>query len=201
MKKTVTLNPSESEIVTFEWVPSEARIYQVLVDGLTGSFMAIEAPPVYLAPCVYCGATFSTEAELIAHMNANHPGMPYLIYAYVQEDEVPSGSYYNVSYKAYISGLRTAPTGSYWLLHFTQNVYRSLVPWAYSARISVSSGAGFIEGSGMARAMYNPAPYKVYDVPPGIYALVSSLVAATSPGYILDQYWREADSGQTLIVV
>jgi len=42
MKKTVTLNPGQSKGVTFQFTPQEARAYSVLVNGLTGSFNAIE---------------------------------------------------------------------------------------------------------------------------------------------------------------
>lgn len=44
-EQIVTLNPSESKVVSFEATPHEARTYQVSVDGLTGSFVAIPAPP------------------------------------------------------------------------------------------------------------------------------------------------------------
>lgn len=46
MKKTVTLNPGESKIAAFEITPTEARTYQVFVDGLTGSFAAIPLPVI-----------------------------------------------------------------------------------------------------------------------------------------------------------
>ena len=204
-EQSVTLNPGESKQVSFEATPHEARTYHVSVNGLTGSFVAAEAPPpTPLVPCVYCGATFSTEQELISHMEANHSGSPYLIYAYVYQDEVPSGGSYTVKYKAYIPTLRELPPSPqypYWLLFIDQNVYRSLVPWAYAARIPVSSGQGVIEGTKTARAKYNPAPYKVYNIPPGTYALASSLVVATSPGDVLDQYWRDVDTGETLTVI
>lgn len=45
VEQTVELEPSESRVVTFEAVPSEARTYNVLVDGLSGSFRAIPLPP------------------------------------------------------------------------------------------------------------------------------------------------------------
>jgi len=44
MKKMVTLNPGESKVVSFQFIPQEVRIYQVSVDGLSGSFSAIAAP-------------------------------------------------------------------------------------------------------------------------------------------------------------
>lgn len=40
-EQTITLNPSESKAVTFEAIPHEVKIYQVSVNGLTGSFTAI----------------------------------------------------------------------------------------------------------------------------------------------------------------
>jgi len=45
-EQSVTLNPGESRVVSFSATPREARTYQVLVDGLTGSFAAT-APPFY----------------------------------------------------------------------------------------------------------------------------------------------------------
>ena len=43
-EQVVTLNPGESQVVSFEATPSEARTYQVAVNGLTGSFNAIALP-------------------------------------------------------------------------------------------------------------------------------------------------------------
>jgi len=40
-EQSVTLNPGESRVVSFEAIPHEARTYQVVVDGLSGSFVAI----------------------------------------------------------------------------------------------------------------------------------------------------------------
>ncbi len=47
-KEMVTLNPSESKSVSFETIPYEARLYNVSVDGLSGSFRAV-APPELIA--------------------------------------------------------------------------------------------------------------------------------------------------------
>ena len=44
MKKTVTLNPGESKVVSFTFTPTVAKGYGVSVDGLTGSFIALPAP-------------------------------------------------------------------------------------------------------------------------------------------------------------
>lgn len=42
-EQSVTLQPSESKVVSFEATPTVAKTYQVLVNGLTGSFVAIKA--------------------------------------------------------------------------------------------------------------------------------------------------------------
>ncbi|GAI61248.1 unnamed protein product, partial [marine sediment metagenome] len=42
-EQSVTLEPGESKVVSFEATPHEAKVYQVSVDGLTGSFEAVGA--------------------------------------------------------------------------------------------------------------------------------------------------------------
>ncbi|GAJ01975.1 unnamed protein product, partial [marine sediment metagenome] len=42
-ERTIELAPGESSLVSFEAVPAEARSYQVLVNGLEGSFSAMPA--------------------------------------------------------------------------------------------------------------------------------------------------------------
>jgi len=44
-EQTVTLNPGESQVATFEAIPGEAKTYNVTVDSLAGNFRAISAPP------------------------------------------------------------------------------------------------------------------------------------------------------------
>ena len=44
MKKTVTLNPGESKVVDFTYTPTTVKGYTVSVDGLVGSFIALEVP-------------------------------------------------------------------------------------------------------------------------------------------------------------
>ena len=43
-QQTVTLQPGESRVVSFEATPAIAKTFQVSVDGLAGSFVASEAP-------------------------------------------------------------------------------------------------------------------------------------------------------------
>ncbi|MBA7703978.1 hypothetical protein ES703_112775 [subsurface metagenome] len=202
-EQNVTLQPGESKVVSFEATPTVAKIYQVSVNGLTGSFVATEAlEPV---PCVYCGATFSTEAGLISHMESNHPSQPYLIYAYPEKSQVPRGGGCRVNYKAFIPALRALPTGVYspsWILWITMGTYYSMCIFAYGAWRRVSSGQGFIEGTGTVRAKYNPAPYDVRDIPRGTYPLVSGLGSFHNSGHgPIDQYWWKVDTGQILTVV
>ncbi len=204
-EQNVTLQPGESKVVSFEATPTVAKVYQVSVDGLTGSFEATEAlEPV---PCVYCGATFSTEAELISHMESNHPGMPYLIYAYPVESQVASGGSCLINYKAYIPTLRALSTAyhyHFWYLGIAIGTYYSIFLFAYGVRrcLYSSGGQGFIEGTGTVRAKYNPAPYDVRNIPRGTYPLVSGLGAFHNSGHgPTDRYWWKVDTGQTITVV
>jgi len=43
-EQTVTLQPGESRVISFEVTPTVAKTYQVSVDGLTGTFRATTAP-------------------------------------------------------------------------------------------------------------------------------------------------------------
>ncbi|GAJ08858.1 unnamed protein product [marine sediment metagenome] len=43
-EKIVSLEPGQSEAVSFEVTPAEAKTFHVSVDGLTGSFVATEVP-------------------------------------------------------------------------------------------------------------------------------------------------------------
>lgn len=60
-EQTVELAPGESKAVSFEATPTVARIYQVSVDGLAGSFVAVEmAPQRYEYYIPVAGATSQT---------------------------------------------------------------------------------------------------------------------------------------------
>ena len=52
-EQTVELQPGESKPVSFEAIPHEAKTYHISVDGLTGSFTAIAAPPPVFDPWSY----------------------------------------------------------------------------------------------------------------------------------------------------
>jgi len=45
-EQSVTLEPGESKSVSFEAIPSKAKTYQVKVNGLSGSFLAVGAPVI-----------------------------------------------------------------------------------------------------------------------------------------------------------
>jgi len=45
LTKTIMLNPGQNQAVSFQVTPQEAGTYSVVVDGLRGSFLAIEAAP------------------------------------------------------------------------------------------------------------------------------------------------------------
>lgn len=68
-EQSVTLQPSESKVVSFEAVPHEARTYQVSVNGLTGSFRAIAKPLTELQKIlnqIEAGTWTATSAQLDA---------------------------------------------------------------------------------------------------------------------------------------
>lgn len=48
-EQTVSLNPGESRLISFEAIPQKAKVYQVSVNGLTGSFNAVAPPPAEFA--------------------------------------------------------------------------------------------------------------------------------------------------------
>ena len=158
-------------------------------------------PPIIPVPCVYCGATYDTEEELIAHMESNHPNMPYLIYAYPTTDKVSPGGSYNIKWKAYIPIL---PDTGYWRLIILQNSYYDVIYGATEAMIHLgrTGGQGFCEGTKRAYAYYNPAPYQTPPLPSGTYQLVSSLICWDTDAQVqVDQYWFEANTGQTITVI
>jgi len=54
-EQSVTLEPAESKVVSFEATPHEAKTYQVAVDGLTGSFKALPAVGDFVYSNQVCG--------------------------------------------------------------------------------------------------------------------------------------------------
>jgi len=44
LSKTITLDPGQSAEVSFTYTPASAKTYIVTIDGLSGSFTAVEFP-------------------------------------------------------------------------------------------------------------------------------------------------------------
>ncbi len=63
-EQVVELQPGESKLVSFEAVPTEARTYQVTVDGLTGGFKAVAA--AVALPFTFSNVSVSTRTCPVA---------------------------------------------------------------------------------------------------------------------------------------
>jgi len=203
-EKSVTLQPGESKLVSFEATPHEARTYQVSVNGLIGSFVATEAlEPV---PCVYCGATFSTEAGLISHMESNHPGQPYLIYAYPAVSQVASGGTLYINYKAYTPAVPGTPATHGYFLEIHIAGYPLWTPYnAALVRFDGGSPAQFRSGRAVMYIKYMVGHYNFYNIPPGTYKLCSKcrhLADVSEYGWgTIKTFWKDVDTGQTIKVI
>lgn len=83
-EQSITLNPGESKTVSFEVIPAEARTYQVSVNGLSGSFSAVGAPPDVPEGFEISSLSFTPETTYIGGpieisimaTNVSHPGAP-----------------------------------------------------------------------------------------------------------------------------
>ncbi|GAI65947.1 unnamed protein product, partial [marine sediment metagenome] len=93
-------------------MPGAEGTYPVYLDvfvagQLIGVYKAVEDVVIAIArriaPCVYCGAQFTTESDLVAHMETNHPGKPYVVWAYLPEENVllTPGSQYSIKAKVF----------------------------------------------------------------------------------------------------
>lgn len=70
MKKTVTLNPGESKVVTFSYTPAIAKSYQVNIDGLIGSFMAIAPPPLQITKGTFSASGYTYIIRMTVRNNS-----------------------------------------------------------------------------------------------------------------------------------
>lgn len=205
--KDVTLEPGKSASVSFVITPNEAGIYQVAINGLAGSF--ISAILWQLIPCVYCSATFTTEEELISHMETNHPNMPYLISGYPVLSEVIPPAIATFHLKLFVPGWTPSCEGyPFDYFYFRGKIYSSL---DYSKERFITHDGfypwrtpGFHEAELVLPTDYEYQGYHL--LPYGIYNLqVYSGYCGTSGIYTrcgeTCHAWELVDTGITIAIV
>ena len=182
----------------------------VIVEGnneLNVQMTPIFVPPVAVYPCVYCPATFSTEAGLVSHMESSHSGKPYVVYAY-PEGAVPSGGSIGINYKVYTPAVPGTPTtGTYGFTFYIPN-FPVWVPYN-GAFVDLRGGTpeGFYEGVEGMRIEYPLGgwPPKFADIPPGTYPLYSECLHLADVGEYrwatIKTFWKDVDTGITITVV
>lgn len=177
-----------------------------VLDSVTFELVVVAVTP---CPCVYCGATFSTEAELISHMNASHPGQPYVVYVYPQEESVASGyqALLHLNYKVYTPAVPgTEYTASYFFTFYIPG-FGVWEPYN-GAYVDLRGGtpAGFYEGvAGMYLSVYQGPSIIPVAIPRGIYPLYSRCRYLADVGAyefaVIKTFWEGVDTGITITVV
>ncbi|MBA7558628.1 hypothetical protein ES708_00232 [subsurface metagenome] len=210
------LNPGEEKQVTFPiTMPSVQGSYPVHIGVFSGGqnialYKAIEdviiAVAVQPVPCVYCGATFDTETGLISHMESNHPGQPYLVYAYPAVSQVASGGTLYINYRVYTPAVPGTPTTHGYFLEIHIAGYPLWTPYnAALVRFDGGSPAQFRSGRAIMYIKYMVGQYNFYNIPPGTYKLCSKCRhLADVGGYgwgTIKTFWKDVDTGQTIKVV
>lgn len=84
-EQVVELTPSESKLVSFEAIPREAKTYQVVVDGLTGSFKAIIPPEPVTIDSLKIMCDFPNNIFYTLLTITNHTNLTFI-------DETPTGA-------------------------------------------------------------------------------------------------------------
>ncbi len=210
------LNPGEEKQVTFPiTMPSVQGSYPVHIGVFSGGqnialYKAIEdviiAVAVQPVPCVYCGATFTTEAGLIGHMQSKHPGKPYLVYAYPVVSQVASGAWFKINYKVYTPAVPGPENDVYFFTVYIPG-FRVWEPYNGTQMYFLSgTPAGFYKGVSGMYTQYMVGQYNFYNIPPGTYHLFSMCRHCTvGPGgwtaNVVRTFWQGADTGLTIEVV
>lgn len=160
----------------------------VLVEG--NNELNVEMTPIaaaILVPCVYCGATFTTEEELISHMESKHPGMPYLVSAYLPQSWMEQSRPTNLTSAPFDIKVYVPPSEGHYLFIVEIN-------GALSSRTIYGSAPGFHElhhGILGYVAPSGPGPYGM--LPLGIYEIKTR--CAYVWGYPSNPQWRYLWSG------
>lgn len=158
-EQSVSLNPGESRVVSFEAVPSVAKTYHVSVNGLTGSFAAIAPPFYWLRPTghipgrwndeelAYDGWT-DTRAEVVDV--GTQSWSPYLEFT-IEPTEIAGVRWWGSSpvspKKVQVDVI--SPGGTY------QNIYEGGAVVMWENGLPIPGGAKVISGARI--RFYNPA--------------------------------------------
>ena len=173
----------------------------VIVEGLNElnvQMTPIVVPPVAVYTCVYCQASFNTEAALIEHMEGNHPGMPYVVYAYLEDDTIPQGESMRVIAKVFIpSGVQA---GSWRFMFRFYGTYGTREDCAGKKDISTDMAEGFYMINVNVPTDYITKGWVWVDVPPGTYTVYSRGSFRPS-GADRQTLWSGVDLGLRVTVV
>ena len=225
-EQSVTLAPGESKVVAFEAIPTEARTYQVSVDGLTGTFEAMGEALTYTCP--YCLASLSSLSEFFNHLENVHFYMPedYFYCPYCGDDFSTMAAFFSHLEAEHIDDITAPPALP---PDYLQNLAVSplMVRQGDSATISGSFvgpvGAytsyrlafhykgrtrprayGKITSAGAFSLTLPTTKHPSGFVPPGSYAITTTCAWREDPpgGPILERtIWLNAPTGLTITVL